>query len=51
MAGEVAAQCFDHHSLAWRDAAKHVEFVCGDRSSVGVGEKARLIEHQLGHVM
>ena len=49
MAVEVGVERLDHHPLRRRDGAQLRQFVGVQRSCIGVGEQARLVDDQLGH--
>ncbi len=47
--GQIVAQRLDHHSLTGRHRAQRRQIVAAQRSGVGVGEQAGLVEHQPAH--
>ncbi|CAB4590844.1 unannotated protein [freshwater metagenome] len=49
VAGQIVAQRLDHHPLTGRHRAQRRQIVAAQRSGVGVGEQAGLVEHQLAH--
>jgi len=51
VAGQVAAQRLDHHSLAGRHLGEQAQLGLVERAGVGVGQQPGLVEHQLGHRM